>query len=280
MTPFQKWPNKKPPRRRQPAGPKERGKKTMSSHTVYIDEAGDLGFGNGTKWFVLTAVVVAKEDESSIRSNMNQIKSHLNVKEIHLRKIREFMKKAYIATELSAENFVYMNVLVDTTKFDTTKIPNPMIAYNFVCKYLLQRVAWYLAENGFSADVVLSSRGTSRDGELICYIKDKLFPYKANGIDATLFEKVTAKSSGTWDLLQLADVCATTMFNAYEPNSYGFCVPCFSLALKEHLYRRNKNIESYGVKFFTKEMRPDLFALRKLRICTKKERTSGATTTY
>lgn len=252
----------------------------MSSHTVYIDEAGDLGFGQGTKWFVLTAVVVAKNDEPSIRLKLNQIKSHLNVKEIHLRKIREFMRKAYIAKELSSEEFTYMNVLVDTTKFDTRKIPNPMIAYNFVCKYLLQRVSWYLAEKGFTADLVLSSRGTSRDGELITYIKDKLFPYTANDIDATLFDHVTAKASGSWDLLQLADVCATTMFNAYEPNLYGFCVPCFSLALKEHLYRRNKAVESYGIKFFTREMRPDLVELRKLRICTKKERTPGATTTY
>lgn len=28
----------------------------MADCTVYIDESGDLGFGHGTKWFVLTAV--------------------------------------------------------------------------------------------------------------------------------------------------------------------------------------------------------------------------------
>lgn len=30
----------------------------MADCTVYIDESGDLGFGHGTKWFVLTAVTV------------------------------------------------------------------------------------------------------------------------------------------------------------------------------------------------------------------------------
>ena len=31
--------------------------------TVYIDEAGDLGIGRGTQWFVITAVIVPKESE-------------------------------------------------------------------------------------------------------------------------------------------------------------------------------------------------------------------------
>ena len=42
----------------------------MSDYTVYIDEAGDLGIGRGTRWFVLSAVIVAKEDESAIREKM------------------------------------------------------------------------------------------------------------------------------------------------------------------------------------------------------------------
>lgn len=29
--------------------------------TVYIDEAGDLGIGRGTRWFVLTAVQLSTE---------------------------------------------------------------------------------------------------------------------------------------------------------------------------------------------------------------------------
>lgn len=29
----------------------------MGDYTVYIDEAGDLGIGKGTRWFVLSAVL-------------------------------------------------------------------------------------------------------------------------------------------------------------------------------------------------------------------------------
>ncbi len=81
------------------------------------------------------------------------------------------------------------------------------------------------------ADVVLSSRGTSRDGELIKYIQEKLFPYPLNNINQAVFEKITAKTAPSWDMLQLADVCATTIFSAYEANGYGFRSPCFSYIL-------------------------------------------------
>lgn len=64
----------------------------MSDYTVYIDEAGDLGIGRGTRWFVLTAVVVKKTVEPQIRARMTAIKACLNVREIHLRKITEFYK--------------------------------------------------------------------------------------------------------------------------------------------------------------------------------------------
>ena len=179
-----------------------------------------------------------------------------------------------------AETF---NITVDELikyegKFDVSKIPNSIIAYNYVCKYLLQRVSWFLEAQNAVADIVLSARGTSRDGELIAYIKEKLLPYSGNGINPAAFNKVSAKTAATWDMLQLADVCATTMFLTYEVNGYGFSTPCFSQAMADHLYSNNK-VDSYGIKFFTQDMKPDINELRSSRICAKKERTPGATTT-
>ena len=92
----------------------------MSNCTVYIDESGDLGINRGTRWFVLSAVVVDKADEPNIRARINQIRSQLNIKEIHLKKIQNFNKRALIVCELNSEQFTYMNVLVDTNKFDPT----------------------------------------------------------------------------------------------------------------------------------------------------------------
>ena len=141
-------------------------------------------------------------------------------------------------------------------------------------------MSWYLSSLGSSGDIVLSARGTSRDGELIQYIQEKLLPYPSNGIDASSFGAVTAKTAATWDMLQLADVCATSMFLTYEVNRYGFSTPCFSVSMSDHIYRNNNGkIDSYGIKFFTSDMKPNVTALKKSRICTKKERTPGTTTT-
>lgn len=241
----------------------------MSDYTVYIDEAGDLGIGKGTRWFVLSAVIVAKEDEPAIREKMGQIKNRLNVKEIHLRKIPDFQKRGFIVRELNDQNYTYINILVDTTKFDKTKIPDPLMAYNYVCKYLLERVSLFLVERGKVADVMMSARGTARDGELIKYIKEKLLPYEKNSINSAVFNKITARGAGEWELLQLADVCATTMFLTYEVNGFGFSTPCFSSAMANHLYRYRGLLDSYGIKFFTNDMKPDVGQLKVTRVCRK-----------
>lgn len=253
----------------------------MSDCTVYIDEAGDLGFQRGTRWFVLSAVVVDKAQEPIIRATLSQIKSRLNINYIHLRKITDFYKRAYITKELSKEIFTYMNVVVDTSKLNLSMAASASIAYNYTCRMLLERVSWYLRDNGKIADVILSARGTSRDQELIQYIKQRLIPYTNNEITGCVFDKISAKTAPSWDLLQLADVCATTMFSTYEVNTWGFCTPCFSRVLMPHLYMRNGRLESYGLKYFDPGMKPDAADIKQNWPCidTKNERTPGATTT-
>ena len=250
----------------------------MSDCTVYIDESGDLGVGKGTRWFVLSAVIVKRTEEPTIRNKINQIRKKLNIQEIHFKKIPKFKNRAYVVRELNEESFTYLNVIVDTEKFDSAKIPSSLVAYNYCCKLLLQRVSFFLKESGRVADIVLSARGTARDGELISYIKDKLFPYEGNGVHASTFEKVTAKAASSWDLLQLADVCATTTFLAYQIDDLGFNTPCFLIALGDHLYSTEYNAH-YGIKYFAAEMKPDFNFLKKCKYCAKKERILGATTT-
>lgn len=251
----------------------------MSDCTVYIDEAGDLGINRGTKWFVLSAVIVDRCEEHNIRHRITQIKQQLHIQEIHMRKIRDFYKRAFIVRELNNETFTYMNLLVDTTQIDVTRLPTYDIAYNYFCRYLLERVSCFLEDTGRTGDVVLSARGTSRDSSLITYIQEKLLPYPYNNINAAVFEKISAKTAGTIDLLQLADVCATTLFWAYEVNGLGFCTPCFVKVLKSHIYRQNNTLKDYGIKTFSTSMEADIEYLRKKRMCAKKERTPGATAT-
>lgn len=247
--------------------------------TVYIDEAGDLGYKRGTRWFVLSAVIVDKNEESAIRKKMLQVKSRLNVKEIHLRKITDFYKRAYIVKELGDEHFIYTNVIVDTSKLNLAMSSSSSTAYNYICRMLLERVSWFMRDTNRFGNIVLSARGTSRDGELIQYIQDKLIPFPGNQIESSVFNKISAKSAASWDMLQLADVCATTMFLTYEINGWGFRTPCFSKTLQPHIYARNGKLESYELKYFDSNMKPLHSDLTQSWVCIKKERTPGATAT-
>lgn len=234
----------------------------MSDCTLYIDEAGDLGIQRGSDWFILAGVLINKSDEPNIREVIKNIKVKTNINEIHLRKMQSFDKKAFAVAELSKCNFEYVTIIVDTNKLNLAKLYEEytekpsLLSYNHVCRYLLERVSWILRDSHRTADIVLSSRGTSRDADLISYIKDKLIPYEGNEISKH-FEKVISKSASSWDMLQLADVCATSMFYMHQINALGHTTPCYAYRLNKHLYRyKGETLMKYGMKYYDDAMAP------------------------
>ena len=233
--------------------------------TVYIDEAGDLGIDRGTQWFILTAVIVNKENEPKIRNIMKSIKERFNLNNIHFRKLRNFEQRAFVTAALSEAEFEYVNIILDTSKLDISKLQGnrnglteapSIILYNHACRYLVERVSWLLRDTDRTGGIVLSKRGTSRDNELIDYLNDKLLNYAGNEV-SNRFTGICSKSADSWDMLQLADICATSMFYYHEINSYGFITPCYTYKLRQFLYQRNGKINSYGIKYYVDSMKPD-----------------------
>ena len=232
---------------------------------VYIDEAGDLGIGKGTRWFIITAVVVKNKDEAKIRAVMSNIRTRLNLGEIHLRKLHDFYKTSYIVSQIKDEPFAIINVLLDTRK---SHLEDSAKTYNFMCRLLLERVSWYLSDNNSVGNVTFSSRGTSRDGELIEYIKG-IIAYPSNEVK-NVFQNVNCKTPRMWEMLQLADICATSMFRAYEVNSYGFLTPCFMSNLKHKIYSRGGHVNKYGLKYYSDDMIPASTYFDAHKLCNKK----------
>lgn len=236
--------------------------------TVYIDESGDLGVNRGTKYFVITAVIVDKDEEESILKTIRSIKNVLNVQKIHMRETRNFNKQSYIVRELNKHEFIYTNVVVDTEKL-TRK--DSTIIYNYACRILLERVSWCMRDTNRRGTVILSARSTSRDNDLINYIKNQLLNTSNPTVKiSNVFDDIIAKQFGSWDLLSLADVCATSTFWSFEKNSLGFTQPCFSKAMSSHLYRYGKDIWNYGLKYYSKDMEADLEELKLLMPCAEK----------
>lgn len=245
----------------------------MADCTLYIDEAGDLGIGKGSDWFILAGVIVNKKDEPFIRDTIKNIRTKLNINEIHFRKMVSFDKKSYATSELAKCPFEYITIIADTNKINLqnlyleyTEKPS-ILSYNHVCRYLIERASWLLRDTKRTADIVLSSRGTSRDADLISYINDKLIPMDNNKV-VNCFEKVTAKSASSWDLLQLADVCATSMYNMHQFNGLGFITPCYAYRLHSHLYRyQGEKLLKYGMKYYDDSMKPAVDYFKEYAIC-------------
>ena len=236
------------------------------SYTVYIDESGDLGNRSGTQWFILTAVIIDDKDEKNIRNSLNVIKSDLNLKTIHWRLIRNFYDKAYIVNKIACLPFTYSCVIFDTMKYDTSKFISYDSTYNHMCRYLLERVSWFIRDNNQTAKIILSGRGTSKDAELVNYIKNKLIPYPDNRI-YNVFTDITYKKFSLWDMLQFVDVCSGSIYNAHETNSHGFVTKCHANILKNHLYSHNGKIYKYGIKYYSDDMKPNSQYFEKRSIC-------------
>lgn len=248
----------------------------MKEATVYIDESGDLGHNRGTRWFVMTAVVVDKNKEYEIRTIIDSIKHKLNTNEIHMRKISDHFTRTYIVKSLSQGDFTCINVLADTTKLNLSETATDNIAYNYIGRLLIERVSWYLRDSQRIGDIVFSSRGSKRDGLLIEYIKN-MAKSESTRIEPSVIRNITYKKSNEWDMLQLADVCATSMYLSHTVGRYGMRVPCYAYFLSSHLYSRSGKIVSYGIKYFNDSMFPDKEEFAGSSICIKKEKTSLAT---
>ena len=168
-------------------------------------------------------------------------------------------------SRLAAHDFTITNVLMDT---DICPLKDSIKTYNYMCRILLERVSWFLSQNNATANIVLSSRGTKRDGELIDYIRYKLLDYDFNSIN-NVFTKIESKPASCWDMLQLADVCATSMFRSHETNSLGFVTPCHMSNLKDKVYKHNNKMINYGLKYYAKEMIPSKDYWNAHKLCNK-----------
>ena len=51
----------------------------MEEYNVYIDESGDEGIKKGSKYFILTALIVKKENDLKIAKNVDIIKQNLEM---------------------------------------------------------------------------------------------------------------------------------------------------------------------------------------------------------
>jgi hypothetical protein len=127
-----------------------------------------------------------------------------------------------------------------------------------------------MRDNSRYGKIIFASRGTKRDGELVDYITNKLLPYEDNKIESSYLTSIKTKPASELDLLQLADICANSIYKSVQVNKLGFVTPCHIGKLKNHIYAFNGKILNYGIKYYKQDMKPEPQYLNSHSLCYKK----------
>lgn len=224
------------------------GKFMIESNTkeynVYIDESGDEGINKGSKYFILTALIVDKEKDLEISKKVDEIKTNLemNIKsKLHWKLIKGYPNKKMIMEVVKNMDIKIINVIVDTKCIKL--IPSNNI-YNYFSGYLYERICWFMNEKKAIANINISSRGNLSKKSLSNYLNSN--NHKKFEIDNLKIKTIKIIPNERKKLLQLADYCCSALFQALKYNDQTHFN--YIKEIKNKLYCKGKNLISYGLK--------------------------------
>lgn len=216
----------------------------MKEYNVYIDESGDEGINKGSKYFILTALIVEKEKDLEISKVVDKIKNNLELNtktQLHWKLLKGLPNKNMIMDIVSTLDIKIINIIVDTKCIQM--IPSNNI-YNFFSGYLYERICWYMIDCNGIANINISSRGNLSKKNLSEYINSN--NHKKFNIDATKINQIKIIPNERRKLLQLADCCCSALFQSLKYHDKIHFE--YISKIKNKLYCKNNNLLSYGLK--------------------------------
>lgn len=232
------------------------GKITVSNYNVYIDEAGDEGFkfecdkGRGSsKFFVLSAIIVKQELDQKLASIVNEIKKILKYQQkdilapLHFYKMSHEKKKVCVNQLEQFRDFTVISVVFQKEKLQE-QLKVKSVLYNYACKLLLEKVTIYLKREKAKANFIFEHRRNTHYDELETYMR-KVIDYGQYVLSIRSLTKSQSKC------LQLADIVASSTYQAFEPNQYdGDVEPYYYMKLSNNIFIHNGKYLGYGLKLF------------------------------
>lgn len=218
--------------------------KEKIEYNVYIDESGDEGINKGSKYFILTAIIVKKEIDLETSKSVDLIKQNLEMpikNQLHWKLLKGMPNKKMIMDIVGGLNIKIINVIIDTKCIQF--IPSNNI-YNFFSGYLYERICWYMNEINGIANINISSRGNLSKSNLSKYLNDK--NHKKFNIDTQFIKQIKIIPNERKKMLQLADCCCSALFQALKYNNKSHFD--YIKRIQHKLYSRGSNVLSYGLK--------------------------------
>ena len=224
-------------------------------YNIYIDEAGDEGFkfddrlGHGSSnFFVLSALIVKKEDDLSLSKVVDELKKILNFQQkdilspLHFCKMQHEKRKVCVNKLLEFGHFTTISVVCEKQKI-CGQLLTPPYLYNFACKLLLERVIPFLKNNSAKANLIFEHRRNTSYEDLKIYIRKM--------VDTSRFIDLKPKPKAQLKCLQLADIIASSTYQAFEPNKYdGDIEAMYIKKLQNYLFCHNGKCLGYGLKLY------------------------------
>lgn len=208
-----------------------------------MTKVGDEGIKRGSKWFILTAIIVRKDYEQQLLKQMKFITKELNFTTIHWNKIKQYSKRKFIIDNLCNMDFKTIHIMIDTEKMGKSKSER---IYPYFLGFLLERVSKYVELNKSKVNIYISSRNNKKSNEdIIEYIESER---SKNYVQKELINFIKFVPNSNMILLQLADICCSSLYNALTKNDSKNWY--YVIKLKNKIYSKNGKILGYGFKAF------------------------------
>lgn len=240
------------------------------SFVAYIDESGDEGFkfredGSGSsRWFILSAVVVRKINDLQMVVGAKRAREVLKFepkRQIHFCNLRHEQRVpvARIIGNLPVKTvsiLIHKPSIADPENFQQ----DAYSLYRYASRLLLERISWLCRDNRKKNDgdgrvqLIYSNRSAMSYEDLRAYLSQ--LRHKPNGqtvnIDWDVIDEnmVRAVNHDKMAGLQLADVVASSIYQAVNPNKYGDTETKYLEMLGKTIYTRQSKVEGYGLKFW------------------------------
>lgn len=251
------------------------------TYKVYVDEAGDEGFKflenerGSSRWFVLSATIVRTVNDGrlvecakSIRALLNKPDNHA----LHFRNLRHEQRIPFsrMIGELPIRTIhimVHKPSIGDPENFQR----QPYSLYRYATRLLIERISWLCRDQrrdapNYLAELIFSNRSAMSYDDLKDYLGRLLAIEQNVQIDWGAFDMRLVRAVNHDQLagLQLADAVASGAFYAVHKSVYGETEDRYLHLTRRVLYRHNRNLGGYGIKFWCSE---DAEKQRVLAIC-------------
>ena len=233
-------------------------------YRVYVDEAGDRGMKPASSaHFAVSAIIVAHPLDVQVRAELANLSQQLGRKPgqvLHFRNLTHSQKVKASQDVATSSIAVITNVIIckrhlwvagappGTTAYITR--PDPM--YLWALRLLLERVSWWIRDNGNGTSIVTFAHVKNFQAHKLHSYRNAL-QMSPTQIHWPSFQGHLFRLAGmaAVQLLQLADLTASALYTAIEPDQFGNIEERYLRNIAPKLYRYGRSpVTAYGLKVF------------------------------